>query len=878
MIKESNMSKLALYQEIENAFEFVDKPSVPKVIKDNIKQPLRPYQINALENFIFYNISKKYKNIPNKHLLFHMATGSGKTNIIASTMLYLYEQGYRDFIFFVNTQNIITKTKANLIDKYASKYLFKDTMKIDINEITDNFDSGKRDSINIMFTTIHKLHGDLGLIKENSISYADFEDRKIVLIADEAHHLNSEFKAGTKNQTDNANNNSWSTTKNQILKSHLENILLEFTATAEVNNNPKVKEHYQDKIIAEYPLVKFREDKYSKDIRLISDGLAQEQRVLQSIMISEYRQMVAEKKLNLAIKPIIMFKNPKGIKSVDSSFDKFVRQIEMLSVSDIDDIFLQSPIKAISSLYELVKDDLARFLDRLKSSFAKEKCLVIYSTSADKEEKLKLLNSLEDVKNPIRAVFAVNVLNEGWDVLNLYDIVKLDEAKKTTIATTSEAQLIGRGARYYPFEYKQEDKYKRKFDSDLSNPLRVLEEMYFYSVNDNEYIKSLKEALKKEGLRDDNEEDNIVAFKIKESFLKDEMYQSGYIYLNEQVPINQEQDIQGLDFYSSNYKSYATRIDNSNNDILLLDDDTKEDVSYNYHEKFYIGDNLDLFRLAINKNPFFYFSNIKKYLPNLKSISILCDADKYLSDVEFVISTTEKMDISENIKLKVFLSYLDFLQNAIENNSRQHKGTKEFMPVRISDRLKNKVIKSKDSDKTIYQDNSWYVFESHKGTSEEYGFVNFIAENMSKLKDYYNDIKLIRNEKAFEIYAFEGVKNGSRFEPDFILLVKCKTDGLYYQIFCEPKGEHLLEKDSWKQDLLNGITELTKTGELKLDDAKQLNLQLNETKHHKIYGLPFYTQKQEDSFKKIFESQLLRKPISEVIKAENLTFKKVNIT
>ena len=196
-----------------------------------------------------------------------------------------------------------------------------------------------------------------------------------------------------------------------------------------------------------------------------------------------------------------MFKNPKGIKNVDKSFDDFVKQIDKLSVSNISDIFSKSSTKAISSLYELVKDDVERFLNRLKISFAKEKCLVIYySTSADKEEKLKLLNSLEDVKNPIRAVFAVNVLNEGWDVLNLYDIVKLDEAKKATTATTSEAQLIGRGARYYPFEYKQEDKYKIKFDSDLSNPLRVLEEMYFYSVNDNEYIKLLKEALKKRGL------------------------------------------------------------------------------------------------------------------------------------------------------------------------------------------------------------------------------------------------------------------------------------------------------------------------------------------------------------------------------------------
>ena len=92
-----------------------------------------------------------------------------------------------------------------------------------------------------MFTTIHKLHGDLGLIKENSISYADFENRKIILIADEAHHLNSEFKTGKKNTRDDGNNNSWSTTKNKILQSNKDNVLLEFTATAEINNNPKIK-------------------------------------------------------------------------------------------------------------------------------------------------------------------------------------------------------------------------------------------------------------------------------------------------------------------------------------------------------------------------------------------------------------------------------------------------------------------------------------------------------------------------------------------------------------------------------------------------------------------------------------------------------------
>jgi type III restriction enzyme len=54
-----------------------------------------------------------------------MATGSGKTNIIASSILYLYELGYRNFIFFVNTNNIITKTKENLLNKQSAKYLLK---------------------------------------------------------------------------------------------------------------------------------------------------------------------------------------------------------------------------------------------------------------------------------------------------------------------------------------------------------------------------------------------------------------------------------------------------------------------------------------------------------------------------------------------------------------------------------------------------------------------------------------------------------------------------------------------------------------------------------------------------------------------------------
>ena len=100
--------------------------------------------------------------------------------------------------------------------------------------------------------------------------------------------------------------------------------------------------------------------------------------------------------------------------------------------------------------------------------------------------------------------------------------------------------------------------------------------------------------------------------------------------------------------------------------------------------------------------------------------------------------------------------------------------------------------------------------------------------------------------------------SASRFEPDFILLAQYKKDSKYYQIFCEPKGEHLLEKDSWKEELLNGITSLTDNNKLILEELNQPDLQISETKHYKIYGLPFYTKEKEDVFKNSFQNILLK--------------------
>ncbi|CAG8728132.1 8896_t:CDS:2, partial [Racocetra persica] len=123
-----------------------------------------------------------------------MATGSGKTLMMAGLILYLYQKGYRNFLFFVNSTNIIDKTRDNFLNDTSIKYLFNksisfESKKIILQEVS-NFQNTDNDNINIVFSTIQGLHSRLNTPRENSITYEDFQEQKIVLISDEAHHIN----------------------------------------------------------------------------------------------------------------------------------------------------------------------------------------------------------------------------------------------------------------------------------------------------------------------------------------------------------------------------------------------------------------------------------------------------------------------------------------------------------------------------------------------------------------------------------------------------------------------------------------------------------------------------------------------------------------
>ena len=102
---------------------FIDfKASIPDYITQNLKFPLRPYQKEAVGRYLYYKRDENNRKKP-EQVLYNMATGSGKTLLMAAIILEKFKQGERNFIFFVNNDNILTKTRANFLPNEMGKYV-----------------------------------------------------------------------------------------------------------------------------------------------------------------------------------------------------------------------------------------------------------------------------------------------------------------------------------------------------------------------------------------------------------------------------------------------------------------------------------------------------------------------------------------------------------------------------------------------------------------------------------------------------------------------------------------------------------------------------------------------------------------------------------
>ena len=638
----------------------------------NPKFKLREYQKEALGRFDFYfGLSGQgyQKRVHPAQLLFHMATGSGKTLVMAANILQLYKKGYRNFIFFVNSVNIIEKTKDNFLNPSSEKYLFAPKIKFGEKEIfvkeVQNFETASTEDINILFTTIQGLHIRLNFPKENALTYGDFVDKEIVLISDEAHHLQTKTK---KNIKEIELERSWEFTVERIFKSNVKNILLEFTATIDLSNQ-NIARKYEDKIIFRYDLKQFRLDKFSKEIEVLQADLEPIDRALQAVILSQYRRKIAEKN-KLYLKPVILFKS-KSIRESKENYDSFLEKIKNLSSKEIQAIMSRSSGTVLEKAFNYFqKENITseNLIRELQEDFSEEKIMLLDSKNIDEKKQLKL-NSLENRDNEIRGIFAVNMLNEGWDVLNLFDIVRLYDTRdgkyvmgkyKPGNTTMGEAQLIGRGARYFPFQLDEtQDKYKRKFDDDIENDMRILETLHYHSAHNPDYISEIKTTLKEIGIIPEKyvQKDLFIKPKFKET----KFWKNGENFINDRI-VNSRTEIFSLDDakIERNYQ-YKLKSGEIREDIILAEGEeikhTKDIVQNKIKYKLSdFGENI--VRNALDKFEFYKFETLKRYFPHLQSVREFITSNNYLGGVEIEVSgTKDKLNKLMSVeKLEIALS------------------------------------------------------------------------------------------------------------------------------------------------------------------------------------------------------------------------------
>lgn len=838
---------------------------------------MRPYQEECLKYFLSYMEEDFDGKLKRPHLLFHMATGSGKTLIMAATMLYLYEKGYRNFLFFVDTNNIVEKTKDNFLNCASSKYLFAPLIaingrRVEIKQV-ENFQGASTDCINLCLTTIQGLHVALNSNRENAPTYEDFSDQPVVLISDEAHHMNSDTKKKlTKEEAKSAN--SWEATEKRIFNrdnGRLPNVLLEFTATADLEN-PHIGKKYEDKVIYDYRLKKFREDKYSKEVMDVVSDLSPIDRAIQAIVLSQYKRMLFGS-IRQDVKPVVMFKS-KTINENKAFHKEFVDTLNRLSISKLEEIKKRANggVKSAFEYFEANKIALENVVLELREEFNEERLLLVDGENIN-AEKQQQLNSLEENGNQIRAVFAVDMLNEGWDVLNLYDIVRLYDTRdakdgKPGKTTMQEAQLIGRGARYMAFPDPARPTLAagmRKYDDDTDNPLRNIETLHYHCANNPRYIQELHSALVKTGIKAPEYIQQELF--LKDNFMERALYTEGLVFGNERVPVAEYED-DGTIGSEIKGKTFIVRMPTGKMKTgLLFGDDVQEALmSVSAFCQFYdLGTHV--IRCAINCYPTFYFDNLKRLYPSLLSIDEFINSADYLHDLSVQIIGREGSvyAYSQSDKLYIAKEVLKQLEPLLNVRGKSYRGTYLFKPAEFKSVFRKRITRNfaKQADgsnqefgismkeslradlRADLMGMDWYAYNDCFGTSEEKALVKYIEGIKGKLQEKYEEFYLVRNENDLKIYSF---KTGAAFEPDFILFLRRKGDGKKFdnlQIFIEPKGENLRKQDAWKEEFLLEIKE-----QAKVEWSTEVN-------GYNVWGLPFFTEQNNKEFHTAFDEEVI---------------------
>jgi len=372
--------------------------------------------------------------------------------------------------------------------------------------------------------------------------------------------------------------------------------------------------------------------------------------------------------------------------------------------------------------------------------------------------------------------------------------------------------------------------------------------LYYHTKEDSRYISELKKALVDTGIYEDDENLVTKQLTLKMDFKETDFYREGHVFYNKKIPksFDNIKSFADLGVKKTNYRhTLSSGVGRMTGAFAGADTSESEAIKAKDIKLTEIPKNT--IRFALSQNPFFYFDSLSHYFPSVGSLSNFIESKDFLGGLEITFNGTANRlkEISHFDYLQALNGLLQNIEADIKSNSTEYEGS-DYISDKIHNVFKDKEIRVNQYDERakgqeeLVANEPWYVYNANYGTSEEKKFVELFSRRFEGLNQKFENIYLIRNEREIKIYD----KLGRAFEPDFLLFCKQREgEQITFQVFIEPKGEHLKGRDKWKEDFLKEIRTEQKTIKIHTDT-------------YLITAVPFYNYNNENEFKTTLENTL----------------------
>jgi superfamily II DNA or RNA helicase len=340
---------------------------------------------------------------------FSLATGVGKTRLMGALIAYLHRSGMSsDFVILAPRQAILRKLEEECRET-SPKYIFAKSAVLpephlchrgnlaEYNPLRPELTGATGPNV---FVLSPQLLTSACAIEQRSpysgLSIAEYLRAKgdLVVLVDESHHI------GDQREEANASR-SWG----QALVELKPKLVFSMTATPRESAI----------VLYEYDLRRcLREALYTKATHFIVDNQGA---LLDGDAYDAYTLRFAKQRLEVKERSASDFAAAHPSK-------RAIKPVLMVCTQDINHA-----------------NQVAAWLTG-EGGFAEQEVLVIHSNRKS-EEDLACLASLEEPDNPTRVIVQVHVLDEGWDVANVYVIAPL----RNVSSYTNGKQVMGRGLR-----------------------------------------------------------------------------------------------------------------------------------------------------------------------------------------------------------------------------------------------------------------------------------------------------------------------------------------------------------------------------------------------------------------------------------------------